>query len=152
MNQDDSAQEMLDWLSGLTRRSLHAALRFTRESGLTLLQMYVLQHLFYQGPVEISRLTGTLGVSIAAAGQMVERMVQQGLLLRVEIPGDRRAHQVHLSDAGRALVEGSVAERRAWLEQVCARLTAEQRTDLVEALRLMEQTAQAIDTPSELPH
>ena len=35
-------------------------------------------------------------VSPAGASQMVERLVQQGLVRRVESPGDRRVRQVHL--------------------------------------------------------
>jgi len=50
---------------------------------------------------------------VEAAGQMVERLVQQGFLERTEDPYDRRTKQLTLTAKGRALAQKSIEARPA---------------------------------------
>ncbi|MCS7069433.1 MAG: MarR family transcriptional regulator [Meiothermus sp.] len=73
--------------------------------GLTLREINTLYELSGSGPLKVSEIAARTGLSKAAASQMVERMVQQGLLERSENPANRREKQVQLSPQGRTLTQ-----------------------------------------------
>jgi DNA-binding MarR family transcriptional regulator len=133
--------EMLAWLGTFARRSLEDFHTFTREAGLTMPQMNVLMRLYYHGPCEMSGLMDTMLATKAAVSQMVERMVQQGLVERGELPGDRRARQVSLTPKGRAMVTASITAREGWLKEIRQALTPAQKADSAHALHLLAEAA-----------
>jgi len=98
-------------------------------------------HLYYRGPCEVMSFCELLQVSPAGASQVVERMVQGGLVQRSESPDDRRVRLVHLAERGRQVVDESIAARQRWVEQLVASLSAEERHRVCEALGIL--TAQA---------
>lgn len=137
MNPELLAPLLLDWSNALLRRTLHDLTAFTRAHGLTPVQMNVLLHLYHRGECEIGRLQPVMQASKAAAGQLVERMEQQGLVERAASPLDRRARRVRLTARGRALVEESAALRRVWLDSLTAGLDEPARQRLAEVLQAM---------------
>jgi DNA-binding MarR family transcriptional regulator len=141
MTDPDFTQSVLDWSAVLVRLSMHDFNRYARNYGLSLAQMSVLLHLYYRGPREVMGFAELMQVSPAGASQMVERLAQQGLVHRVEAPGDRRVRQVHLTEAGRQMVEISIAARQRWVERLTAALTNEQKTFISAALRLLMERA-----------
>jgi predicted transcriptional regulator len=74
-------------------------LRSARGSGLSWVQMAVLLHLHYRGPREVMACGELLQLSPAGASQMIERLVQGGLVQRSETPDDRHVRLVHLTAA-----------------------------------------------------
>ena len=148
MNDTDLTTVLLDWSTTFIRLSLHDFNRYTRSVGLSLVQMNVLMHLYYQGPGEVSTFCEMMQISPAGASQMIERMVQQGVVQRTETPGDRRVRLVSLTDQGRQIVLESIAARQAWVEQVVALLPAEERLDISAALlKLNEYASQLVIHP-----
>jgi DNA-binding MarR family transcriptional regulator len=137
MGVSELAQLLLDWSSEFVRLSMHDINRCARSHGLSFTQMNVLMHLYYQGPREVMEFTEYVQVSPAGASQMVERLVQQGLVVRVEDPEDRRVRRVHLTERGSAVVEESLALRRQWADSLVASLSAEQQASLGQAIRLL---------------
>jgi DNA-binding MarR family transcriptional regulator len=137
MGVSELAQLLLDWSSEFVRLSMHDINRCARSHGLSFTQMNVLMHLYYQGPREVMEFTEYVQVSPAGASQMVERLVQQGLVVRVEDPEDRRVRRVHLTEPGRAVGEESLALRRQWADSLVASLSAEQQASLGQAIRLL---------------
>jgi DNA-binding MarR family transcriptional regulator len=96
----------------------------------------------------VSEVGDHLGVSNAAASQMVDRLVQQGLLERVESPADRRMKQLTLTARGRALVEKAKA-RHAWTATLAPALTREQPAVIITALGYLMEAARAREEDSE---
>lgn len=143
MSDSEFVQSVLDWSATLVRLSMHDFNRYARGSGLSLAQMSVLVHLYYRGPREVMGFAELMQVSPAGASQMVEKLVQQGLVRRVESAGDRRVRQVHLTEEGRRMVEASIRARQAWVETLAASLTDEQKMLISAALRIL--TEQAAD-------
>ncbi len=127
MNDREATQAILDWTAIFMRLSMNDFLRFTRGSGLSWAQMAVLLHLHYRGPREVMACGELLQLSPAGASQMIERLVQGGLVQRSETPDDRRVRLVHLTAAGRQVVEESIQAQQGWLAPLLAALTAEQR-------------------------
>ena len=103
--------------------------------------MAVLINLHYRGPRKVMACGELLQLSPAGASQMIERLVQQGLVQRSETPDDRRVRLVHLTAAARREVDESIQAQQWWLEQLLAALTDEQRAAVGQALRML--TAQA---------
>ena len=68
-------------------------------------QVGALFHLRAFGTLTVSALAERAHLSLPAASQMVERLVQRGLLARSEDPSDRRQKLVVLTGAGEALLE-----------------------------------------------
>ena len=60
-------------------RSMRHFLRYARESGLSMSQFGALFHIHRRGSSGVTDLGDHLGVTSAAASQMLDRLVQQGL-------------------------------------------------------------------------
>ena len=133
------------WSEVFMHRSMRDFGRFLHASGLSVPQINTLMRLYYQETCGISDIGRELGVSNAAASQMVERMVQQGLLERTECAGDRRIHQLSLTRKGRALVEQAVDARHHWLTKLPAQLNREQQTAIVTGLASLTEAARQLE-------
>ena len=59
----------------------------------------------------LTELAPQMGLSIAAAGRAVDRMVRSGFISRTEDPVDRRIKRLALTDSGQAAI-GSLTEAR----------------------------------------
>jgi DNA-binding MarR family transcriptional regulator len=134
------------WSEVFMRRSMHDFLQFSRQSGLSMSQINVLFRLNYGGQCGVSDLGEHLGVSSAAASQLVDRLVGQGLLMRSEDPNDRRSRPLTLTNNGKALVQESIEARRRWLEDLTAALPAEQQASIAAALTTLTQAALELET------
>jgi DNA-binding MarR family transcriptional regulator len=140
---------LLAWTAVFMRRSMHDFLRFARRSGLSMTQLNVLMHIHYHGACEIRGLLALLEVSKAAAGQLVERMEQQGLVERGPAPRDRRARLVSLTPRGRELVEAGIAARQAWLDGLVLAMPAEGQAEISRSLARLAEQAEKLNTLAE---
>ena len=122
---------------------MHDINRCARSNGLSFTLMNVLMHLYYQGPREVMEFAEFMQVSPAGASQMVERLVQEDLVVRVECPGDRRVRQVHLTERGRHVVEETLAGRQQWVDSLVASLSADQQAAVAVAMRLLNLSSQS---------
>jgi DNA-binding MarR family transcriptional regulator len=151
MSTSELAQLILDWSMNFVRLSMHDINRCARSHGLTFAQMNVLMHLYYQGPREVMEFAEYMQISPAGASQMIERLVRQGLAVRVEPPADRRVREVHLTDPGRCVVEESIAIRQRWIDSLVASLSPGQQAVLAQAMQWLAAGAWP-EAPSEFAH
>ena len=93
-----------------------------------------------------------LGVSSAAARQMLDRLVQQDLILRSEDPGDRRGKQIVLTDKGHRILKEANRARTSWLEDVFEHLTPDDKDQIVLALDTLIESASQLGYPNEPKH
>jgi MarR family 2-MHQ and catechol resistance regulon transcriptional repressor len=149
MDDVDLTKSLLDWSSTFIRLSLYDFNRYTRSMGLSLGQMTVLMHLHYQGPCEVTRFCDMMQITPAGASNMIERMVQQGVVRRDELPEDRRVRLVDLTDSGRRIVLEGVAMREAWVTQLVASLSTEEREKIFTAMMSLNQHAELLATQSD---
>src|SRR5574341_152674 len=134
-----------DWSEVFMRRSMRDFKRFMDDSGLSPSQINALMRLHYRGKCGVSDIGEHLGVTNAAASQMVDRMVQLGLFTRSEDSDDRRVRQISLTQEGRALVEAGVEARRRWMEELTTTLTLEEQEAIVAALVILTTAARRLD-------
>jgi DNA-binding MarR family transcriptional regulator len=140
-----------EWIEVFMRRSMHNFISYSKEKGLSMSQIGALFRIF-RGSCSVSDIGDNLGVTNAAASQMLERLVQQGLILRKEDPGDRRVKQVELTGKGRQIVQESIAARQGWLENLAHTLSDDEREQVIAALNILIEKAEHLEGLPEPLH
>ncbi|WP_067800615.1 MarR family winged helix-turn-helix transcriptional regulator [Actinomadura formosensis] len=116
-------------LVAISARSLAAV-----EGAVTLPQFRLLVVLSSQGPSKLVTLAGLLEVNPSTALRMVDRLAAAGLVRRGASPDSGREVRIQVTAAGRRVVDGVTARRRAEIAEVVSRMPAGQRHALVAAL------------------
>jgi DNA-binding MarR family transcriptional regulator len=145
----DSAQlsrVLRKWMDTVTHRSMRGWSQHARATGMSVPQFSILMQLHYRGACDISGISDRFEISSAAASQLVEKLVQSGLIGRAERPGDRRVRDVTLTGKGRRLVEHGIEERYRWVDELTSRLNAEQRTKVAEALTILTEASAEMES------
>jgi DNA-binding MarR family transcriptional regulator len=125
------------WVSAFMRRSMLNFMGYAQESGFSMSQIHALFHIHRGGSCGVTELGIHLGVTSAAASQLLERLVQQNLILRSENPADRRVKQVVLTDKGKQTVQDCIHARQGWLNDLKRMLSASEKEQVVTALNIL---------------
>ena len=135
------SEVMGEWAEVFMHRSFRDFKRFMDDAGLSPSQVNALMRLYHGKLCGVSDIGGHLGITNSAASMMVDRLVQMGLLERIEDRQDRRARKLELTEAGQALVERGIEARRAWMESLTTSLTPGQQAMIAEALNMLTEAA-----------
>jgi DNA-binding MarR family transcriptional regulator len=144
-NSPQFTQAIRSWMDIFMDQSIRRWHLFAKSTGLSLPQFSVLMQLHHKGACGLSEISERFEVTPAAASQLVDKLVQSGLIERAEDPNDRRAKVLTISDKGRKLIQKGIEERYRWVEELSGRLTAEERTQVSEALDIMTRAAQELE-------
>ncbi len=132
--------DQLNQFAGITMHiNMIYNMQFMQEHGLSFTHLNSLLLIHRAGCTNIQCLADHLGVTKAAVSQMVDRLVESGLISRQEDPIDRRSKQICLSETGKSLVQKAFLTRRKWVPDLTASLTDEQ----------VEQACQIFETVNE---
>jgi DNA-binding MarR family transcriptional regulator len=134
-----------EWTQAFMRRSFHDFKHYMDASGLSPSQVNALMRLYHSEACGVSDIGEHVGISNAAASQMVDRLVQMGLVERTEKPGDRRMKQLTLTAQGRTLVDKGVEARSLWMEELTKVLTDAQRDEISSALAQLIEAAHKLE-------
>ncbi len=145
MKQNNFTQAMQEWSGVFARRTIHDFMGFTHEYGISMPQINVLMRLYYRGPTSILAVRQELYGSRAAATQLVDKLVQMGLVERSEAPEDRRVKLIRLTEKGREMVEQGIAARRHWMTDLADRLSSEDQQQYAEMLARLSQIASELE-------
>ena len=135
------------WIDVFMRRSMRNLLLFTKASGLSMSQLGALFHIL-KGTSGVSDIGDDLGISSAAASQMLERLVQQGLISRTEDPRDRRVKQIVLTDKGQQVLQGSLQAGKGWLDELADSLSPAEQEQVAAALNILIAKAAQLEQQS----
>jgi DNA-binding MarR family transcriptional regulator len=128
--------------------ALEQLVRYVRQvatiGGPSTAAMSALSRLRHEGPMRMTELAGSEGVSQPAMTQMIIRLEREGLVRRVASADDRRGVLVEATDAGVDLFMRRRAERAAALQQMLDRLDPDERAAVAVALPAL---ARVIGTP-----
>ena len=108
------------------QRSLRGIMGSMKQDGLSMPQIYTLMYLYHEGEVRISDIGVLMDVGKAAASQLVERLVLQGLVKRVEDENDRRAKKIRLQPKSLKLIEKGLGVQRQQMGELMEQLSPEQ--------------------------
>jgi len=134
-----------EWTEVFMKRSVGGFIQYTKEQGLSMSQMGALLHISRLGASGVTELGDELGVTSAAASQMLDRLVESGLVLRREDPDDRRAKRLELTERGQKVMRGSIEARQRWFGGLAEALSARERDHATASLRTLITRACALD-------
>ncbi len=149
MQPDPFVITLQEWIEVLMRSSMRNFIRYARESGLSMSHLVALFHILRTGSCGVTDLGDHLGVTSAASSQMLERLVQQGLILRTEDPNDRRVKQITLTDKGCRVLEESIHARQGWLEDLANILSDGEKQTITASLNILIDKVKNLKQPYE---
>ncbi len=132
------------------RHSMRNLIHSSREKGLSMSQVGALFFIHRTGSRGVTDLGDHLGVTSGAASQMLERLVQQDLILRAEDPHDRRLKQIRLTPKGRRTLHESIQARQGWLEELAENMTPCEKDQVTKALHILIDRTRQLEGISEL--
>ncbi|RLD97026.1 MAG: hypothetical protein DRJ13_12895 [Bacteroidetes bacterium] len=138
-----------DWMGLIMHRSMRGYMHYAREKGLSRSMIGTLFHLIHRDHTGVTDLSEHLGVSSAAASQMLERLVEEGLIQRSENPDDRRMKQIILTDEGHRVIKETIDARLGWLEELTANFSEEEKEQITSALELIINKAKELGFPEK---
>lgn len=145
---DPFAATLQECVAVFMRRSMHNLVRYARESGLSISQVNALIHIHHQGG-GVTDLGEHLGISSAAASQLLERLVQQELILRTEDPEDRRVKQLVLTEKGIQTIHEGFKARLGWLNDLAGILSLSEKDQISPVLHILMEKTQQLENPAE---
>ncbi len=138
-----------NWIEVFMKNSMKNLILYCKENGLSMSQMGSLNHIFHKGSSGVSDIGDELGVSSAAASQMLERMVQEGLILRSEDPLDRRLKRIVLTPKGQQVMQDSVRARQKWLDALVTVMTPAEQEQVTAAINILIEKAYQLEKQPE---
>ena len=119
------------------QRSMRGIMGSMKQDGLSMPQIYTLMYLYHEGEVRISDIGTLMDVGKAAASQLVERLVQQGMVERVADESDRRAKKIRLQPKSLRLIEKGLAVQRQQMGKLMSQLSPENMATVQKAFRYL---------------
>jgi DNA-binding MarR family transcriptional regulator len=138
-------QALREWVKVFTRRTMREFHHSLRDSGLSPGQLQTLMRLNFHGGCQVSDIGDDLGVTAAAASQMVDRLVHMDLVERSEDPDDRRVKRITISKAGRVFVLDGLENRLKWMKDLANNLTAAEQEHILTALKTLTEAALTLE-------
>jgi DNA-binding MarR family transcriptional regulator len=136
------------WADVFRRLATEDFMRNSKVTGLSMPQLGAMMRI-HHGAGSVSTLGEELGVTSAAASQMLERLVQQGLILRTENPNDRRVKKIMLSDKGHQALHESFETRQQWMGNLARTLSESEKAQVTAALNILIDKAQQLMQDAE---
>ncbi|HEX6270941.1 MAG TPA: MarR family transcriptional regulator [Anaerolineales bacterium] len=140
-NSPQFSQAIRSWMDVFMHHSMRSWHLFAKSTGLSMPQFSILMQLHHSSNCAIGDISERFDITNAAASQLVDKLVQSGLIQREEDPHDRRAKLLNLTDKGKELIKQSIEERYRWVDELAEKLTAEERVQIGEALNTMTRAA-----------
>ncbi|WP_298816485.1 MarR family winged helix-turn-helix transcriptional regulator [Chloroflexus sp.] len=120
--------------SELMGQSMETLLQFLQRANLSMPRLVSLMHIQRQREATISSLSEHLNLSPATTSQMIDQLVQDGLVERREAPHDRRQKLISLTPAGEAVVAEARQIRLNEASRSLSKLPPELLSQLGQAL------------------
>ena len=139
------AQRLLDLLHALGGTTFRQMLwQKAAELDLTYAQSQVLFFVADRPGCHMGDVAKTFAVTLPAITHIVDRLEQKGFVTRGTDPADRRVYRLELTPAGRDLAEELAGLQIRGLEQVLARMSAEDRARVLGGLETLVEAATAL--------
>ena len=131
---DEVVDRILQGVSDIFRAVLPLAHKELLEMDLTAPQLKVVLLLYLYGSNRMSELAGSLGVTLATATGIMDRLVDRGLVLRGNLKDDRRVVMCRLSDQGMEMTDNLWKTSREKARQLLSGMALSRLKMIDEAL------------------
>jgi DNA-binding MarR family transcriptional regulator len=125
-----------DVAEGLEQAAILMVRHIPFSAALSLTASMALDALNREGPVRVTTLAAAAGIGQPSMTELIQRLERQGLVARVDDPGDGRAALVTITNAGRALLDDQRRNRRNRLAELFTALPAEDEATLTLAMHV----------------
>lgn len=88
----------------------------------------------YKSGLKMSQISGVLKVSNGNVTGIVDRLAEEGIVIRVPVPGDRRASLVRLTRKGREEFEIQAKSHEVWVDEMFSHFSAKEAEDITTRL------------------
>lgn len=132
--------QLLNHLPHLLRRAhFDFEALFTRAYGadVTSRQLALLVAVARRPGASQSQVAQDIGLDLNTCSDIVVRSVAKGMLRRERSPDDARTFRLQLTQSGQKILDDGTAKAKAYQDAAAARLTAQERKQLVVLLRKM---------------
>ncbi len=149
MPQKDSKRGVHLWLvlwKAYAALERHAA-RSIAELKLGYSDFAVLEALLHKGPTAVNAIGAKVNLTSGSISVAVDRLEQRGLVERRSDKEDRRARIVHLTPAGRGLIERAFACHAEAMESATSALSPDEREQAIALLRRLGRSAEIQNRP-----
>ncbi len=140
---------MHTWIEVFMRRSMHNFITYAKEQNLSMSQINALFHIHRKKMCSVSEISEHLGITNAASSQMLDRLVQQAIIIRSEDPNDRRNKIIQLTENGHKVVVETMHARQRWLSDLESLLDEHEKQEIMHALSILTEKAQQLHDPCE---
>ena len=148
MAQEPQKEELIESILQLSERAFRELFPLLPKQwlrlDLTMSQLKVVLLLFVSGPTRMGVIASELGVSLATATGVVERLVERGILLRESDAADRRVVLCRLSDEGEQLLGKLWRLSQERLGELMRVIAPSRLLMIVEMLRVLLQAGEAM--------
>jgi MarR family transcriptional regulator, 2-MHQ and catechol-resistance regulon repressor len=103
-----------------------------------------LEVLLHKGPLPVNEIGRLVRLTSGSMTTAVDRLEKKGMVERQNDPADRRARVVHLTAAGKKLIECAFADHEKAMEEAASGLSAEERTRLGSLLKKLGRKAEEL--------
>ena len=110
--------------------------------GLCLSDFAILELLLHQGPMPVNEIGCKVKLTSGSMSVAIDRLERKDLVERRKDDRDARTRIIHLTEAGRALIEPASHKHAAVMNQLCEVLTEEERGEAVRLLKKLGKAAQ----------
>ena len=117
--------------------SMQNVIKYSKKSGYSMSHIGALMHLQDKGMSAVSELGDHLGITYPAVSQMLDRLVDEGLIQRTEDPNDRRSKQIVLTDKGMDTLNEGIKARQASLLEMADKLTDSEKEQIASAFQIV---------------
>lgn len=146
MTQEPQKEELIENILQLTDKAFRELFPMLPKEwlhlDLTMSQLKVVLLLFISGPSRMSDIASALGVSLATATGVMDRLVERDIVLREGDPEDRRVVLCRLSDKGEKLISGLWQLSRDRAGELMLALVPSQLLLITEALEALLQAGE----------
>lgn len=125
-----------DVVEGFEQVTILIVRHLADRTALNLTASLALDTLNREGPARVTTLAAVAGVGQPSMTELVQRFERQGLVTRVDDPGDGRAALVTITEAGRGLLEDRRRHRQDRLAELLLTLPAEEEATLSLAMHV----------------
>ncbi len=133
---DEVALDVLDTIP-LVMRVMRIEMRLHRQAGLSVPQFRSLAYLRRQPGASLNHLAEHLGLTPASTSNLVDGLVERGLVERLQSPEDRRRITLTLTPAGFAVWEEAFRHTQAHFAKRLDGLNESDREGLRNAMRIL---------------
>jgi len=139
------ADELLDELTAIKGRDRSRMFRAWHQCGVSVVQLSAANLLELDGPMSMGKLAESLGISVASATGVVDRMEERNLVIRRHDAGDRRLVIVHAAEGTAELFRTMEQIRREHLSRLLLQLTEDELSGFLTGMRALRAARERAD-------